>query len=146
MYYSKLIDKIILSFIILIDYEEKQNFFSYIINWTIPYLSFWLYLRHLIAENNFYSLYDEISKEKINLDNFKNYLKNNNKQMNKYLELFLQKLLIIKIITNNNAQSIDNLYNNINYFSLEQLMNELNMKELYQKLSKDKNNDIIFVD
>jgi len=48
-------------------------------NISLPYFSFWLYLRNLIAENNFYSLYDEKIKEKISYDNFKKYINYNNK-------------------------------------------------------------------
>ena len=104
MYYSKYIDKIIFSCVILLDYEEIKKLFLYIINNTLPYFSFWLYLRNIISENNFYSLYDEKIKEKMNLDNFKQFLNAKNKQMNEYLKLFLQKLLTIKIVTSYNKK------------------------------------------
>ena len=145
MYYSKYIDKIIFSCVILLDYEEIKKLFLYIINNTLPYFSFWLYLRNIISENNFYSLYDEKIKEKMNLDNFKQFLNAKNKQMNEYLKLFLQKLLTIKIVTSYNKK---NNIKMIHSLSLEQLFNELNLESLYKLLSKTDNNekDINFLD
>ena len=140
-YYAKYIDKLILSIIILLDYDEIQKLFIYIINWTIPYFSFWLYLRHLLIE---YKSFDEISKQKINIDNFKEYLKNNNTFINSYLQFFLHKLLMIKLITKYDHKK-ESLYNTITNLSIEQLFTELNIDDFYKKLDKNENNEIIFI-
>ena len=141
MYYSKLIDKIIFSFSILLDYEEIEKLFKYIINWILPYICFWVYLKYLIAENKFYSLFNEKYKEKINNNNFKKYLNENNHSLNKYLKLFLKKLLILKLILKNDYYKND-IYNDNKYFSLENIFFELNMDKLYKVLPKDENNEI----
>lgn len=114
-------------------------------NISLPYFSFWLYLRNLIAENNFYSLYDEKIKEKISYDNFKKYINDNNKQMNDYLKLYLQKLLVIKLSTKYDIkiEDLDNI--NFNNLSIEQLFNELNLENLYKILNKNEN-EINFID
>ena len=145
MYFSNYIDKIIFSFVLLLDYNEIQKLFIYIINISLPYFSFWLYLRNLITENNFYSLYDEKIKEKISYDNFKKYINENNKQMNDYLKLYLQKLLVIKLSTKYDIkiEELDNI--NFNNLSIEQLFNELNLENLYKILNKNEN-EINFID
>ena len=145
MYFSNYIEKILFSCVLLLDYNEIQKLFLYIINISLPYFSFWLYLRNLIAENNFYSLYDEKSKEKISYDNFKKYINDNNKQMNDYLKLYLQKLLVIKLTTKYDIkiEDLDNI--NFNSLSIEQLFNELNLENLYKILNKNEN-EINFID
>ena len=143
-YYSILIDKLILTFLILLDYQEIQKLFLYIINWIIPYFSFWLYLRDLIVQNNFYSLYEKQSKERINIENFKLFFRNNNKKVCKNLKFLLQKLLIIKIISNHD--NIDNLYNNMKDLTIKDLFNELNISNLYKNTSKNEDNEINFVE
>ena len=145
MYYSKYIDKIIFLFVILLDYDEIQKLYLYVINWTLPYLSFWLYLRNIIIENNCYSLYKEKTNEKINIKNLIEFLNNNNKQINNYIELFLQKLLMIKIITKYDNKK-DNITFNINNLQINTLFSELNLDNIYQKLSKDSNNEINIID
>ena len=104
-------------------------------------MSFLFYLRHLISENNFYYSRDKIN-EKINIEDFKQYLNNNNSQMINYLNQFLQKLYIINIL----ADYSRSLNYNINELSLEKLFSILNMDELYQSLSKNEKNEIIFTD
>ena len=149
MYYSKYIDKIIFTFLILLDYDEIKKLFLYIINITLPYFSFWIYFRNLIGENNFYSLYNEEIKKKINFENFKQFLNDNIKQMNDYLKMFLQKLLIIKLISkyDNKKEDINNSnINKINELSIEQIFNELNIENLYKILSINNEKEINFID
>ena len=145
MYYSKIIDKIIFIFLVLSDYDDIKNLFAYIINWTLPYFIFWIFLRDLIIKNNFYSLYEEQSKEKIDINNFMLFLKENNKMINNYLIIFLQKLLMIKIISKYNINK-DNLIYNINSLSIEYLFKELNLQNLYQILIKNEYNEINIID
>jgi len=145
MDYSKIIDEIIFLLLILIDYDDFKNVFVYILNWALPYFLFWIYLRDLIIKNNFYSLYDEQMKEKIDINNLIQFLKENNKMINNYLMIFLQKLMIIKIISKFNTNK-ENLLININNLSIENLFDELNMQNLYKILPKDKNNEINIID
>ena len=145
MEHSKIIDELIFQLLVLIDYDEFKNLFVYILNWVLPYFIFWIYLRDLIIKNNFYSLYDEQIKEKIDLNNLLLYLKENNKMINNYLMIFLQKLMMIKIISKFNTNK-ENLLININNLSMENLFDELNMQNLYKVLPKDKNNEINIID
>ena len=140
MYYAKQFDKIIFLFMLLLDTDDMQKLFPYIMNWILPYFIFWIYLRSLITENNFYSLYDEKMKEKININAFGSFLNNNNKIIIDYLKLFLQKLLYIKIIMKFDYKKTD-IFNNINNMSLENLFSELINDNFYQKLSKNNNNE-----
>ena len=145
MYYSNIIDKIICLLLVLSDNDEIQKIFIYILNWTLPYLCFWIYLRKIIIDNNFYSLYDDKIKEKININNYKQFLKDNNKIFIEYLKIYLQKMLLIKIISkyDNNKE---NIFYNINSLSLEKLFDELNMHNLYKILPKNNNNEINIID
>ena len=145
MDYSKVIDELIFLILSLTDYDEIKNLFVYIINWTLPYFVFWIYLRDLIIKNNFYSLYDEKIKEKIDINNFMQYLKENIKMINNYLVIFLQKLVMIKAISKFNSNK-ENLLININNLSMESLFEDLNMQNFYKILPKDKDNQINVID
>ena len=140
-FYDKYITKILFSFVILLDYSEFSELFLYIINWALPYFFFWLYLRHLIVENHLYSFYDEKMKDKINIDNYKQYLKDNNSKINDYFKLFLNKLLMIKIITNYNSEKSIMFNKKIHDLTMEEIFTELNIQNLYDAL-KNENNEI----
>jgi len=141
MYYNNIFDKLLFSFSILLNYPEFNKLNHYLLNLILPYMSFLFYIRHLISENNFYYSRDKIN-EKINIEDFKQYLNSNNSQMINYLNQFLQKLYIINIL----ADYSRSLNYNINELSLEKLFSILNMDELYQSLSKNEKNEIIFTD
>ena len=146
MYYSDLFDKLLLLFSILLDSDELVKSFKYIIYWILPYISFFLYLRHLVRKNDFYTLYNNDLKSNINIDNIKQFLIDNNQQLVDYLRLYLQKLFIIKILTNYNNKNTE-INCNIKELSLEQLFTLLNMTDLYSSLSKsDEGIVIIFKD
>jgi len=141
-FYDIYITKILFSFCILLDYDEEfMELFLYIINWILPYFSFWLYLRNLFVENHLYSFYDEKMKAKININNYKQYLKDNNSKINDYFKLFLNKLLIIKIITNYNSEKSIILNKKISDLTMEEIFTELNIQNLYNSL-KNENNEI----
>ena len=130
---------------ILLDYDQSIKVFKYILNWTLPYLTFWIYIKNLICLNNLYYLSDDNSKKIININEFKKFINDNNKQMNNYLLLFLQKLFIISLISKYNNTK-DEINYNINELSIEQLFSLLDMDNIYQSLSKNNNNEIIFLD
>ena len=144
-YYDINFDKLLFSFLILLDFDEFKKIFKYIINWLLPYLSLWLCLRHyIVLKNEFCSLHGELI-EKISIDDFKQYLKDNNKQMNDYIILYLKKLVIISELT-----KIDNKNNEDNYnikeISIQDLFSLLNMENIYQSVSKNDNGEIVFID
>jgi len=66
-------------------------------------------------------------------------MNDNNKPMNDYLKLYLQKLLIIKLSTKYDIKIKD--LDNINFknLSIEQLFKELNLGNLYKILNKNEN-------
>ena len=146
MVYSKYLDLLLFSFSILLDYKELKNAFIYLINWILPYMSFWVYIRQLIIQNNLYSLFDEKLKEKIGIEDLKIFLNEKNSMMNNYLKLYLQKLFIAKITTNYNNNKKDEINCNIQELSIKQLFSLLDMDTLYQTLSKNTNDEIIFTD
>ena len=139
--YDNHITKIIFSFIILLNHDEFKELFSYVINWTLPYFFFWLFLRYLIVENHLYSFYEEKMKEKININNYKQYLKDNNSKINDYFKKFLNKLLMIKIIACYNSEKIVNFNKKINDLTMEEIFIELNIQNIYDEL-KNGNNEI----
>ena len=143
--YNDIFDKLLFSFLILLDFEELKNVFIYIINWILPYMSFWVYIRNLIKENKFYNINNKNLEEKISIENLKKFLEDNNKQMIDYLYRYLQKFVIIKVLSDYNNKN-NNLNYNIKEFSLEQLFSLLNMDNLYQSFSINDNGEIIFTD
>ena len=145
MNFNNNFDNLLFSFSILLDYDEFKNSFTYIINWILPYICVWSYLRYLIIKNDFLSLFKENIIEKINISDLKQFLIENNEQMNNYLKLYLHKLFILKIIT-----SYDNKNKEINYnikeLTIDKLFSLLDMDTLFQSLPKNSKNEIIFYD
>lgn len=141
MYYNNIFDKLLFSILILLNHTEFNKLNHYLLNLILPYMSFLFYLRHLISQNNFYYSRDKIN-EKIIIEDFKQYLSIDNTQMINYLHLFLQKLFIINILTDYSGS----INYNINELSLEKLFSILNMDNLYQSLSKNEKDEIIFTD
>ena len=144
-YYNQKFDELSICFCILLDYNDIKNSFIFLINLILPYISFFTYLRSLVIKNNFFSLDNKNSKEGLTLDNLKNYLKENNAELNNHFIKFLHKFYIIKLITSfdNNDEIITH---NLKNLSDEQLFTFLNMEKLYQSLSKNDKNEIIFSD
>ena len=146
LYYINCFEKIIIFLLYLFDYNEIKEFFKYIINLIIPYFSFGLYLRDLIYNNDFYSLYDEKMKENINFDNLIVYLKTHNEQMIKALHGILQKLTLIKLISSPNDTNFINDINNYNELSIEKLFSLLNMGNFVQNLPNVEKGNLNFFD
>ena len=126
-FYINCYEKIIIHLLFLFDYNEIKEVFKYIIYLIMPYFSFGLYLRYLIYKNDFYSLYDENMKDNINIDNLIIYLKSNNSQLIDVLHSLLQKLILIKLISNFNDINCINDINNYNELSTKQLFSLLEM-------------------
>ena len=136
MFYVKLLDKILLSLSILFDYDELKQTFKYLIYIFLPYFSFGNYLRYLII--------NDIALNQINIDQFKKYIMENNEEMVNILKIFLQKLTLIKLITDYNNKN-DEIIKSFNEFSIEQFLTLLNIDNLYILLSKNIN-EINFLD
>jgi len=150
LYYNNIIDKLIFSFLILMDRAEVQNSFEYIINWTLPYLSFWAYLKQFMAENKFCSLNDENVIEKISIKEFNEFLEDKNKELNELLKSFFEKLYIIKILSinhDNYENCFNQVENNINILTLEEYLYKLHLESLrsFLKQNNNNNNEITFV-
>ena len=144
MFYVKSLEKLLLYICIIFDYKQMETLFIYIIYLFLPYLSFGFFLRHLIAKNNFYSLYNEELKEEININNLIKYFETHNEEMIDSFHLFLKKLSIIKILTDyeNKHENIINKYNELN---IEELLLFLNLKKLNDILLKNNKNEINFI-
>ena len=144
LYYNNIIDKLLFSFLILMDQNEIKNSFKYIINWTLPYLSFWTYLRQVIADNKFCFLNDEGDNGKFNINELNKFLVEKNKELNHLLTLFFGKLYIIKMLSmnyNNYEIIFKQDEGDINILTLEELLFKLHLDSLYSFLNKNNNNN-----
>jgi hypothetical protein len=100
----------------------------------------------LIIKNDFYSLYNNKTKEIINYKNINQYFTKNNKYMiNNCFNFILQKFLIIRIITDFDNTNED-ILNNFNNLSTEKMLSLIGIDNLYKSISKNKNNEINFND
>ena len=145
MYYINLFDEIFFYLSILFNYNEIKDIFKYIINLFLPYFAFGFYLRNLISKNNFYSLYNDIYKDKININGFFSYIINHEQLMLDSFHYLLQKLSIIKLITDYDNKNDDKIFNNFNELSIEKLLYELDMEKFYKLLMNDNELKISFI-
>ena len=145
MYYHDIFDKLLLTFSILLDFNEFKNLYKYLLNWYLPYFCFWAYLKNLVSQNKYYSLSEKSQVEQIDYNVICNFLKDNNEQMNNYMFSLLQKLFMIRILMKYDNKK-DELNYNIKEITMEQLLTLLNLDNLYKSLSKTNNNEIIFDD
>ena len=136
MHYVILLEKILLSLSIIFDYDEIKQTFKYLLYIFLPYFSFGNYLKNLII--------NEIPLETINMEHFKKYIINNNNDMINIFKTFLQKLILIKLITDYNNKN-DDIIKSFNELSIEQILSLLNIDNLYILL-KNENNLINFLD
>ena len=144
MHYINLFEKIILSLIILFDYEEIKQTIKYIIYMFLPYFCFGLYFKKLIVEKNNNKINKEQFENNLNLNDFRKYLEEDNKPIIKYLNSFLKRFCFIKIISDYKDKNED-IINNINNLSIKDILNIIDMENLVQILpQKDFSiNDII---
>ena len=145
MRYVDSLEKILLSLSILFNYEEIQKTFNYIIYIYIPYFIFGFYFRDLIFRKEFKNINNFQFKEKMNINDFINYTKENNNQLLIYFNYFLKKFCLFKTINDfsNKNQEIINSFDKLN---LENLFSFIGMEEFYKSLPKSKNNDIDIMD
>ena len=130
--YAPKLEKILISLMILYDYEELKDTFKYIIYIFLPYMTCGYYLRYIKGNN--YNL------DTINEQNFINYLNQNNELMINYFNIFLQKFYFVKIITDTNSTNTNiELQKSFNDLNTEKLLTILNMDTLY-KLIRVENN------
>ena len=143
MYYTNIFEKMLLYLSVLFDYDEIKELLLCIIYIFLPYFSFGFYLRELLVQNKFYSFYEENMKEKININNLKQYFEEHNKQMTDCFKLLLQKLSIIKLITDYKNKN-DEIINSFNKLNIENLLLILNMDNFNNLLQKNDENEIKF--
>ena len=145
MRYVHSLEKVLLSLSILFNYEEFQETLKYIIYIYLPYFVFGFYFRDLMIKKELNKIDKFSFKEKMNMKDLLNYIKENNKLILNYFKDFLKKLCLIKVITDftNKNQNITNSFNELN---LENLFLLLNMDNLYKLLTKNENNEIHFMD
>ena len=145
MHYKDNFEKILFLLSILFNFNEIKNIFPYIINIFLPYFSFGFYLRNLIAKNKFYTL-DKNQKEKLNDKDIEDYLSTNNDLMIKNCFYYLiQKLLLIKILTDYDNVN-DDIINKFNDLSLEKMISLIELEKLYNFTKKKNQNEIDFLD
>ena len=141
LHYINIIENIFIYLSIIFDYKEIKELLLYILYIILPYLSFGLYLKDLIIKNKFYSFYNEESKEKIDIKNFKFYLEENAQLISDSFKLFLQKLLIIKLITDYQLKD-EKIINSFNELNIEKICSILGFGEFYKLLKIKDNNKI----
>ena len=142
MHYYYLFEKIILSMEILFDYEEIKKTFKYILYIFLPYFCFGLYYKKLIIDKENNILNKEQIKQKLNLDEFYKYLKDDNKQIMKLFTEFLRKFCFIKMISDYQNKN-ENIFNSINSLSFDNILTLIDMEDLIKILPK---NDIYIDD
>ena len=141
-YYKNLFDELIICFCLLLDYNELKKCFIFLINLILPYMCFFMYLRHLVIKNNFMSLSHEDCQEKISMENLKKYLEENNSELMNNFCKFLHKFYIIKLTTSFDSND-DKIIDNLKKIPIEQLFSLLNLENIGQSLSKKEGGDEI---
>ena len=141
MHYANLLEKILLSLLLLFNYDDMKKTFKYIIYIFLPYFIFGFFFRDLILKNDHKFDY----KEKMTMNNLENYIKDNNNQLIKNFIFFLKKFTLIKLISDFNNKN-EEIINSFNELALDNLFQILEMDDLYELLPKNVNNEIYFLD
>ena len=82
-------------------------------------------------------------KEKMNIKDLNDFLKDNNDLMLNYFNNFLKKFCLIKILVDFPNKNLE-IINSFNELTLDNILSILNMKELYKLLTKTNNGQIIY--
>ena len=144
-HYKSLFDELIFCFCILLSYDEIKKSFIFLINLTLPFICYFMYLRNLVIKNDLTTLDIKNSKQELSCEDIKKYLNENNTDIINYFKKFLHKFYIIQIITNLDVKE-DNIENNLKNLSIDKLFSLLNLENIYQSLSKNGKDEIIFSD
>ena len=144
LHYINLFEKILLSLQILFDYDEMKETFKYLLYIFLPYFCFGFYYRKLIIENKNNKITKEKLKEKLDLNEFKKYLEEDNKQIMQYFTSFIKTFCFTKLISDYKNKNED-IINCINELSTKKILSIIDMNEIAQNLPENeiKINDII---
>ena len=135
MHYENIFEKIILSLLILFDYEEIKETFIYLIYIFLPYFCFGLYFKELLIKKQNGDLSQVQFKQKLNLKELYDYLKDDNKKVINYFNSFLKKFCFIKLISD--YQNKNDLINNLKELSIKEILTLINLDNLINILPKD---------
>ena len=135
MHYENLFEKILLSLLILFDYDEIKETFTYILCIFLPYICFGLYYKKLIIEKKNNNLNQEQIKQKLDINEFKKYLIEDNKQIMQKLTSFLKRFCFIKLISDYKNKNED-IINHINELSIKNILSIIDMNYLVEKLNE----------
>ena len=156
-YYMDTLEQILLYLAVLFDYDIIKDLVLYSIYIFLPYIIFGFYLKDLIVNSNLFPCLDEKILENLSYDNLKEYIEKHNDQLMDSFKLFLQKLCLIKFITDYNKQD-DNIINkfnelniseyltllDINIFNCENNINNIKINTILEILFKSININKIF--
>ena len=145
MYYINSLEKMLISLLIVFNYDQMQETFKYIIYIYLPYFVFGFYYRDLFIKKKLKICDKLIINEKMNMIDLENYLKEKNNLIINYFNYFLKKFCLIKVITDfsNKNQEIINSFNEL---TLENLFSLLGMEDFYNILYEINHNEINFID
>ena len=145
MHYVNSFEKILLSLTILFNYDEMKETFKYLIYIILPYFAFGFYFRDLMLKKEFNKIDNIQFKKNMDMKNLQQYLKENNNQMLDYLNMFLKKFVVIKLVTDFNNKN-DNIINSFNKLTLKELLSDLDENNFYKLFQKNENDQINFID
>ena len=139
MHYTNLLEKINLALILLCDYEEFKEMIKYILYIFLPYFCFGLFFKKLIVNKNNNELDNEQFKQKLNILEFKKYLKDDNETIMKKLNAFFKKLCSIKIISDyrNKIEENENIINTFNQQSMKDILSFLDLNNIINSLTQN---------
>ena len=129
MHYLNLFEKILLSLQILFDFDEIKETFKYILCIFLPYFFFGLYYKKLIIEKKNNNLNLEQIKQKLNINEFKKYLNEDNKQIIQNFTSLLRRFCFIKLISDYKNKNED-IINCINELTMKNILSIIDMNDL----------------
>ena len=148
MYYIDILETILLYLAILFDYDEIKEILLYLVYIFLPYFIFGFYLKELINNSKLFPCFYDTILETMNFNNLVIYVESHNELVTDCLKLFLQKLCLIKFITDYNEIE-DNILNDFNelniaeYLSLVEIDN-FNFKNKVKPINMKNNLGILF--
>ena len=135
-YYLNIFDTVLFSLLILLNSDEIEKILPYLLSLFLPYFIFGFYLRDLEIKNSFTSLYEDSMKNNIDVENLMLFIKNDVKNMNYCLKYFLEKLAIIKILSDYKNKN-DNIINKFHLLTISELAKYLNLEFLFDNCTEN---------